>query len=100
MNITVLEVLIRLSGCRSLKEKRSRLGGIRERYGRNTQVAVCESDHQDIHDLAAFGFVVTATSATVIEQILNEIETDLPNRIDGEVISMQRHRLGQLGRPV
>lgn len=93
MKITLLEVLIRLSGCRSLKEKRGRLGGIRERIGRNTQVAVCEFDHQDIHDLAAFAFVVTATSGSVIEQILNDIESDLPNRIDGEVISMQRRWL-------
>lgn len=76
-----------------MKEKRSRLGGIRERFGRNTQVAVCESDHQDVHDLSAFAFVVTATSASVIEQILSEIDTDLPNRIDGEVISIQRRRL-------
>lgn len=93
MKVALLEVLIRLSGCRSLKEKRGRLGGLRERFGRNTQVAVCESDHQDIHDLAAFAFVVTATAASVIEQIFNEIESDLPNRIDGEVISMQRRWL-------
>ncbi len=93
MKIALLEVLIRLSGCRSLKEKRGRLGGLRERFGRNTQVAVCESEHQDVHDLAGFAFVVTATSASVIEQIFNEIENDLPNRIDGEVISMQRRWL-------
>lgn len=93
MKIALLEILIRLSGCRSLKEKRGRLGGIRDRFGRNTQIAVCESDHQDIHDFAAFAFVVTATAAPVIEQIFNEIESDLPSRIDGEVISMQRRWL-------
>ena len=93
MKVALLDVGIRLSGCRSLKEKRGRLGGLRERYGRNTQVAVCEAGDQDIHDQAAFAFVVAAADATVVERILNEIETDLPGRIDGDVFAMRRQWL-------
>ncbi|MEZ5597615.1 MAG: DUF503 family protein [Pseudomonadales bacterium] len=93
MKVALLTVLIRLPGCRSLKEKRGRLGGLRERYGRNTQVAVCETDHNDDHDLAGFGFVATAVAATVVERILTDIETNLPMRVDGEVVSMRREWL-------
>ena len=37
MSIGVLTVDFYVSGCRSLKEKRQRLNGIRERYGRADQ---------------------------------------------------------------
>ncbi|SES31891.1 Protein of unknown function [Halopseudomonas bauzanensis] len=35
MQIVVLTLTFSLPGCRSLKEKRQRMGGIHERYGRN-----------------------------------------------------------------
>ena len=57
MQIGVLRVSFVLPGCRSLKEKRQRLGGLRERYGRQVNVAVCESNFQDIHDRAEWTFV-------------------------------------------
>jgi hypothetical protein len=91
--IAVLRALIRLPGCRSLKEKRGRVGGIRERYGRNPQLAVCETDHHDVHDLAAWAFIAAASSPVVVEQLLAEISSDLPMRVDGEVLSLAREWL-------
>lgn len=93
LKVAVLKALIRLPGCRSLKEKRGRLGGLRERYGRNPQLAVCEADHHDVHDLASWAFIGAAASAVVVEQILAEVMNDLPLRVDGEVISFTREWL-------
>lgn len=93
LKIAVLRVLIRLPGCRSLKEKRGRVGGIRERYGRNPQIAVCETGQHDVHDLAAWAFIGAASSAVVVEQLLAEISGDLPLRVDGEVVSLTREWL-------
>lgn len=93
LKVAVLRVLIRLPGCRSLKEKRGRVGGVRERYGRNPQLAVCETDHHDVHDLAAWAFIGAASSSVVVEQLLAEISSDLPLRVDGEVVSLTREWL-------
>ena len=93
LKVAVLRVLIRLPGCRSLKEKRGRLTGLKDRYGRNPQLAVCETDHQDVHDLAAWAFVGAASSSVVVEQILSEVSSELPMRVDGEVVSITREWL-------
>ncbi len=93
LKVAVLRALIRLPGCRSLKEKRSRVGGLRERYGRNPQLAVTETDHHDVHDLAAWAFVGAASSSVVVEQILTEVSSELPLRVDGEVVSLTREWL-------
>jgi uncharacterized protein YlxP (DUF503 family) len=46
VNVRLLTVNFYLGGCRSLKEKRQRLKGMRERFGRTFNVAVCESDYR------------------------------------------------------
>ncbi|MEE4283615.1 MAG: DUF503 family protein [Pseudomonadales bacterium] len=43
MNIACLTIVFHLHGCQSLKDKRQRLAGLRDRFGKQTQVAVCES---------------------------------------------------------
>uniref|UniRef100_UPI0025BD1F44 DUF503 family protein n=1 Tax=Halomonas sp. TaxID=1486246 RepID=UPI0025BD1F44 len=47
MHIGILTLHISLPGCQSLKEKRQRMGGLHERFGRNPAVAVCESGEHD-----------------------------------------------------
>ena len=90
LKVAALHVLIRLPGCRSLKEKRGRLGGLRDRFGRNPQIAVCETGHHDTHDLARFAFVGVASSAVVVEQLLADVGNQLSERVDGEVLSITR----------
>lgn len=82
-----------LGGCRSLKEKRQRLNGIRERYGRAHNVAVCESDHQDLLQRAQWTFVAVAASRDVITRALTDIERNLQGTVDAELIDVQREWL-------
>ena len=93
MNVALLRIDFHLSGCRSLKDKRQRLKGIRDRYGRGANVAVCESNHQDSLQRAQWSFVAAASSADVVEQALAEIERNLQMSVDAEVVEVQREWL-------
>lgn len=93
MHVGLLQIEFFLSGCRSLKEKRQRLGGIREKYGRTANVAVSESAHQDTHQRAQWSFVAIATSLDVVERTLSEIERSLQATVDAQLVSAEREWL-------
>ncbi len=82
-----------LHGCQSLKEKRGRLQGLRQRFGKGTGVAVCESDHQNEHGRAQWSFVATAADPKVIERALQEIEEYAAESVDAELTSARSFEL-------
>lgn len=90
MNIGVLTIEFYVAGCRSLKEKRQRLNGIRERFGRSFNVAVCESDHQDLLQRAEWTFVAAAAARDVVDRALTDIERNLQGSVDAELIDVRR----------
>lgn len=93
MNVRLLTVDFRLGGCRSLKEKRQRLKGLRERFGRATNVAVCESAFQDVLQRAQWSFIATAANGDVAERALSEILQSIQLTVDAELIDVQRETL-------
>ena len=93
MQIGVLRIEFLLPGCRSLKEKRQRLGGLRERYGRQVNVAVCETNFQDIHDRAEWTFVAVGQTLRLIDQTLAEIEQRIVETVDATISGMQRETI-------
>lgn len=93
MSIAVLKVDFYLAGCRSLKEKRQRLNGLRERYGRAHNVAVCESGHQDLLQRAQWTFVAAAAGRDVVDRALTEIERNLQGTVDAELVEVWREWL-------
>ena len=93
MNVRILVVDFRLGGCRSLKEKRQRLKGLRERFGRAPNVAVCESDYQDTLQRAQWAFVATAASGDVAERALADILSSIELSVDAELIGVQQETL-------
>jgi hypothetical protein len=82
-----------LPGCRSLKDKRQRLAGLRDRFGRQPNVAVCESDFADAHQRAEWSFVATGHSGVLVEQTLADIEQRILESVDAEVLSFAREML-------
>ncbi len=90
MHIGLMKLRFSLAGCRSLKEKRQRLGGLHERFGRSAAVAVCESAFQDVHESAEWSFVVVAQTTRMIESICSDIERKVQTSVDGEVVDVQR----------
>jgi hypothetical protein len=79
-----------LPGCRSLKDKRARLRGMRDRFGREPGVAVCESAFADAHQRAQWSFVIAASDRRVVAAVMERIERDVAGSVDG--IVSRRHR--------
>lgn len=93
MHIGVLELHFHLPGCASLKEKRSRLQRLRDKFGRTPNLAVCESGYQDTHQRARWDIVAVASNAKVVEQALANVETWAQERLDATIIGVERELL-------
>lgn len=93
MHITILTMTLSLPGCGSLKEKRQRMGGLHERFGRNPAVAVCESGEHDRLEASEWTFVVTGMSPQKVESLCSEIEEKLQRSVDGRVLEVSREIL-------
>ncbi|MDA1076111.1 MAG: DUF503 domain-containing protein [Proteobacteria bacterium] len=90
MNVASLTVKFHLAGCCSLKEKRQCLGGLKEKYGRAPNVAVCESGYQDAHQHAQWTFVACSSDAKVVEQTLSDVERSIVTTVDAQIVSVDR----------
>ncbi|MCE8012441.1 MAG: DUF503 domain-containing protein [Billgrantia sp.] len=93
MFIAVLTLDVSLPGCASLKEKRQRMGGIHERFGRHPAVAVCESGQHDRLEASEWTFVVTGNERQKVESLCSEIEDKLQRTVDGRVLKVSREML-------
>lgn len=93
MNIELLVVDLQLEGCASLKEKRQRLVRLKDRFGKLINVAVCESDYQDVHKKAQWSFVAVGLDGTVARNTLTMIEQAISTEIDAVIIHIHRESL-------
>lgn len=93
MHIGILTLSFSLPGCRSLKEKRQRIGGLHERFGRNPAVAVCESGELDWHDASEWSFVVVGVTRREIESVYSQIEEKIQSTVDARVMDAVREFL-------
>ncbi len=89
MRVGMLIVEFQLPGCHSLKEKRSRLAGLRDRFGKQTNLAVCESDFQNEHQRAEWSFVAIGSERKVVEQTLRKVENHVESQVDAVIINIQ-----------
>jgi len=93
MKLTVLEVTFRLEGCQSLKEKRSRMSGLK-RLKEQEQVLVFESDYQDQHQISKWTLVAGASSERVVDQIVDQLEAKLEDLVDATICGLERGDIG------
>jgi len=93
MHIGILTLSFSLPGCSSLKEKRQRIGGMHERFGRNPAVAVCESGEHDRHEASEWSFVVVGNTKREIESLCSQIEDKIQRTADARVINATREFL-------
>lgn len=93
LHIGLLTVEFHLPGCHGLKEKRHRLIKLREHWGRQTNLAVCESDFQDEHQRAVWSFVAVASSKKVVGQTLQRLEAELEAEVDAVMTRSQMEML-------
>lgn len=90
MHVCVINVKISLPGCASLKEKRRRVGGLHERFGRSPSVALCESGALQSLEASEWSFVVVANSRKNLEARCGEIENKLEHHVDGRIMAIER----------
>lgn len=90
MHIAILTVTFSLPGCASLKEKRQRVGGLHQRFGKNPAVAVCESGERNRHDASEWTFVVAMTSKREVESLCSQIEDKLQSAVDARIMAIEK----------
>lgn len=93
MHIGILTMTFSLPGCGSLKEKRQRMGGMHERFGRNPAVAVCESGEHNRHDASEWSFVVVAATRREVESQSSQIEDKIQRTVEARIIKVTRELL-------
>ncbi len=89
----LLRLQLHFGGCRSLKEKRRRLRGLRDRLGQAANLAVCESGQQDAHQRSEWSIIAIATDAGGVDRILAEAERLVEQFLDAQLVGAQREWL-------
>lgn len=93
MHIAIMSLSFTLPGCGSLKEKRQRMGGLHERFGRNPAVAVHESGEHDRHDASEWSFVVVGASRREVESLCSQIEDKVQTTVDARLMGAEQEFL-------
>ena len=93
MQLAILTVTFSLPGCSSRKEKRQRMGGLHERYGRNPAVAVCESGTREQLTASEWTFVVIGRGQREVMSLCSDIEDRLQRTVDARVTDIVREFL-------
>jgi len=73
MSIGILTLQLQLTGCKSLKEKRSRLKPLISRLHREFNISVSELERQDIWDKATLGCVMISNDHQFSERSLQSV---------------------------
>ncbi|MEH6638569.1 MAG: DUF503 domain-containing protein [Porticoccaceae bacterium] len=85
MKLLCLTLDFHLPACRSLKEKRRRLNGLKDKFGSNPNIAVSESGFHDMHDRARWSFVIVGENSRIIDAQKEQIQEYANSMIDGFV---------------
>ncbi|HOO78023.1 MAG TPA: DUF503 family protein [bacterium] len=93
IRVALLEIEIMLPGCRTLKEKRHRLRGLKDRLGSAGGCVVVESGRQDNLQRAQWSVVAAAVDAASVDRLLRSAEDRIEREIDGVVVSSSRQWL-------
>lgn len=89
----LLRIQLHFPGCRSLKEKRQRLRGLRSRLGQTANLAVCESGHQNAHQRSEWSIIAIATESAAVDRTLTQAERLLEQTLDAQLTGAQRQWL-------
>ncbi len=86
MFIARLQTTFRLHGCSSLKDKRHRLSGLRDKFGSIKNIAVCENGANDALQFGNWSFVCTCNDKALIESSFSKILEHCAHNIDAELV--------------
>lgn len=84
----VIEIGFFLHGCSSLKEKRSRLGGFRQRVGRQTGLALIESEFADDHTRSSWTLAALTNTVRGFDEVRDGVLKEA-ERVDAELVNFE-----------
>lgn len=67
--------------------------GIRDKFGKTTNLAVTESDHHDKHQNSQWCFVAVGNDAKLLDKMLTQIENYANSDVDAVICNVQRFAL-------
>lgn len=85
MTIGQLQIDLFAAAFHSLKEKRRLLSSLKERLRRRFNVAVAESDHQDLWQKAQLTVVTVASGRAAVEDVFRQVEQLIESQYDVEI---------------
>jgi uncharacterized protein YlxP (DUF503 family) len=80
MHVAAMTIELRLPGCRSLKEKRSRLKGLLANIHRHFNVSAAEIDLNDSWKSAIIACVVVSNDQAHVQRVLDGIPSFIESR--------------------
>lgn len=86
MPVGILNLSIRLPGCKSLKEKRSRISPMIHRIHDRFNVSISEVGQQDIWDDTSISCAIVSNDRILVENSLREVVRYLESQWPDEVI--------------
>ncbi len=89
MYVGVVELQLRLDGCRSLKEKRQVVRSLVDRLRHQFNASVAETAHQDTWDLAGLGLAVVNSDRRLVERLIEQIIDYAESHTEAELIGIQ-----------
>ena len=90
MQLGYLHIRFHLSGCFSLKDKRRRLRGLRDRLGRKPHLAVSECGSQDSLQEAEWLFAAVGSNQNAVDRALERVIDHLEDTVDAEMVQIIR----------
>ena len=73
MIVGTLRIQLVLRGCRSLKEKRRVIKGLKSTLSGKFNIAVAETEHQDVWQSAELGVVTVGTDTPFVDSVLSNV---------------------------
>ena len=91
--LTLVTVGVRFPGCSSLKERRQRSGGIKDRVGKLPGFAVVESPDTKRHDSQTWVIAVLASDAQVLQRQIAQLEKTFLASVNGEITLWEQQHI-------
>lgn len=92
MHIEAFHLVFNLSGCRSLKERRGRLGGLRDRIGRQAALALHELPGDDPTS-SEWCVLAIGANRSRVDRLYESVRETALRSVDAELIDATRETL-------
>ena len=93
MFVGIVRIELHLPGCRSLKDKRSIVRGLKDRIRERVHAAVAEVDHQDLWQRTALGVSVVSGESHHVSEMLQSVRRLVEGTFGAEIIDWQEQQV-------